>query len=190
MTLPSGLTDADDQRQDPPARRTWRSGMENRIAQLRYVILLWLSGCVLLGLVSWACFEIGFNQVAAESAYLIVIVLLSLMDSFATSIFLSIVAVACLDFFFIKPIFTFEIQFNEDLPGLVAFLITSLVITALVRHVRKLAEVKREQVELLDLTFDTVIVRDMNGVIKYWNRGAEELYGWKRGEAVGKVIHS
>ena len=89
MTLPSGLTDADDQRQDPPARRTWRSGMENRIAQLRYVILLWLSGCVLLGLVSWACFEIGFNQVAAESAYLIVIVLLSLMDSFATSIFLS-----------------------------------------------------------------------------------------------------
>ena len=63
--------------------------MENRIAQLRYVILLWLSGCVLLGLVSWACFEIGFNQVAAESAYLIVIVLLSLMDSFATSIFLS-----------------------------------------------------------------------------------------------------
>jgi len=99
-------------------------------------------------------------------------------------------AVAYLDFFFIKPIFTFEIQFNEDLPGLVSFLITSLVITALVRHVRKLAEVKRDQVELLDLTFDTVIVRDMNGVIKYWNRGAEELYGWKRGEAVGKVIHS
>src|SRR6202165_4013830 len=93
-------------------------------------------------------------------------------------------------FFFIQPIFTFEIQFNEDLPGLVSFLITSLVITALVRHVRKLAEVKRDQVELLDLTFDTVIVRDMNGVIKYWNRGAEELYGWKRGEAVGKVIHS
>ena len=164
--------------------------MENRVAQLRYVILLWLSGCVLLGFVSWACIELGFNQVAAESAYLIVIVLLSLMDSFATSIFLSIVAVACLDFFFIKPIFTFEIQFNEDLPGLASFLITSLVITALVRHVRKLAEVKREQVELLDLTFDTVIVRDMNGVIKYWNRGAEELYGWKRGEAVGKVIHS
>jgi PAS domain S-box-containing protein len=190
MTLPSGLTDGDDQRQDPPARRTWRSGMENRVAQLRHVILLWLSGCVLLGFVSWACIELGFNQVAAESAYLIVIVLLSLMDSFVTSIFLSIVAVACLDFFFIKPIFTFEIQFKEDLPGLVAFLVSSLVITALVRHVRKLAEVRREQAELLDLTFDTVIVRDMNGVIKYWNRGAEELYGWKRGEAVGKVFHS
>jgi PAS domain S-box-containing protein len=152
--------------------------------------VLWLSGCILLGLVSWACFEVGFNAVATESAYLIVIVLLSLMDSFVTSIFLSIVAVACLDFFFIKPIFTFEIQFKEDLPGLVAFLVSSLVITALVRHVRKLAEVRREQAELLDLTFDTVIVRDMKGVIKYWNRGAEELYGWKRGEAVGKVFHS
>src|SRR5260370_25954162 len=173
MTFPSGLTDGDDQRQDPPARRTWRSGMEILVALLRYVIRLWLSGCVLLGFVSWACIELGFNQVAAESAYLIVIVLLSLMDSFATSIFLSIVAVACLDFFFIKPIFTFAIQFNEDLPGLVSFLITSLVITALVRQVRNLAEFKRDQVELLDLTFDTVIVGDINWVFRYWSRIAD-----------------
>src|SRR5260370_29387240 len=104
MTLPSGLTDGDDQRQDPPARRTWRSGIENRVAQLRYVILLWLSGGVLLEFVSCACFDIGFNQDAAESAYLIVIVLLSLMGSFATSIFFSIVSVACFDFFFINTI--------------------------------------------------------------------------------------
>jgi K+-sensing histidine kinase KdpD len=89
--------------------------MEKRVAQLRDLLLLWLLGCVLLGLVSWVCFEIGLNAVAAESAYLIGIVLLSLMDSFVTSIFLSIAAVACLDFFFIKPIFTFEIQFKEDL---------------------------------------------------------------------------
>ena len=49
--------------------------------------------------------------------------------------------------------------------------------------------VLREQAELLDLTHDTVFVRDMNDVITYWNRGAEELYGWKRGEAVGKITH-
>jgi two-component system sensor kinase FixL len=47
----------------------------------------------------------------------------------------------------------------------------------------------RQQAELLDLTHDTVFVRDMNEVIRYWNRGAEELYGWMRGEAVGKVSH-
>ena len=55
---------------------------------------------------------------------------------------------------------------------------------------RKLIEqTLREQANLLDLTHDTIFVRDLNYVITYWNRGAEELYGWKREEAVGKVAH-
>jgi two-component system, LuxR family, sensor kinase FixL len=47
----------------------------------------------------------------------------------------------------------------------------------------------REQARLLDLTHDSIFVRDMGDVITYWNRGAEELYGWRRDEAVGKVSH-
>src|SRR6266566_9199020 len=47
----------------------------------------------------------------------------------------------------------------------------------------------REKASLLNLTHDTVFVRDMNDVITYWNRGAEERYGWTREEAVGKVFH-
>jgi PAS domain S-box-containing protein len=46
-----------------------------------------------------------------------------------------------------------------------------------------------EQAGLLDLSHDTIFVRDMTDVIAYWNRGAEELYGWKKEEAVGKVTH-
>jgi PAS domain S-box-containing protein len=49
--------------------------------------------------------------------------------------------------------------------------------------------VLREQAGLLDLTHDTVFVRDINDVIIYWNRGAEELYKWKTAEAVGKSSH-
>jgi PAS domain S-box-containing protein len=49
--------------------------------------------------------------------------------------------------------------------------------------------VLREHASLLDLTHDTIFVRDMNDVITYWNRGAEEMYGWKREEAVGRVTH-
>jgi len=55
---------------------------------------------------------------------------------------------------------------------------------------RKRAEhTLREHAALLDLTHDTVFVRDVNDMITYWNRGAEELYGWSRKEAVGKNSH-
>jgi len=46
----------------------------------------------------------------------------------------------------------------------------------------------REQANLLNLTHDAIFVRDMNGNAKYWNRGAEELYGWPAEQAVGRVI--
>ncbi|MDB5921129.1 MAG: Histidine kinase [Betaproteobacteria bacterium] len=42
---------------------------------------------------------------------------------------------------------------------------------------------------LLDLIHDAFFVRSMGGVIHYWNRAAEELYGWTADEAVGRVSH-
>jgi PAS domain S-box-containing protein len=46
----------------------------------------------------------------------------------------------------------------------------------------------REQASLLDLTHDSIVARRFDDdLITYWNRGAEELYGWDRAEAVGRV---
>ncbi|SEF10307.1 PAS domain S-box-containing protein [Rhizobiales bacterium GAS191] len=47
----------------------------------------------------------------------------------------------------------------------------------------------RSQAQLLDLSHDTIFVRDMNDVITYWNRRAEELYGWPRAQALGQTTH-
>jgi PAS domain S-box-containing protein len=57
------------------------------------------------------------------------------------------------------------------------------------RQLQELYEELREQASLLSLTHDAIYVRDMKGVIRYWNRGAEELYGWPAEYAVGEVAH-
>jgi PAS domain S-box-containing protein len=55
---------------------------------------------------------------------------------------------------------------------------------------RKRAEEKlRERANLLALTHDTIFVRDMRDMVTFWNRGAEELYGYKWQEAVGRTSH-
>jgi PAS domain S-box-containing protein len=57
------------------------------------------------------------------------------------------------------------------------------------RQLQELYEELREQASLLSLTHDAIYVRDVKGVIRYWNRGAEELYGWPAEYAVGELAH-
>lgn len=44
----------------------------------------------------------------------------------------------------------------------------------------------RKQADLLELAHDAILVRDLNDRITYWNSGAEEVYGWRREEALGQ----
>jgi PAS domain S-box-containing protein len=55
---------------------------------------------------------------------------------------------------------------------------------------RRAEDTLREQADLLNLTHDTVMVRGANDAITYWNRGAEEMYGWTKEEVLGKVSHT
>lgn len=48
----------------------------------------------------------------------------------------------------------------------------------------------RAQGQLLDLAYESIMIRDFNGVISYWNRGAQEMYGYTDEEAVGHSAHT
>src|SRR5262245_4617796 len=43
--------------------------------------------------------------------------------------------------------------------------------------------------QIFELVNDCVMTRSMEGIINFWNRSAEKLYGWREEEAVGKVSH-
>jgi PAS domain S-box-containing protein len=46
-----------------------------------------------------------------------------------------------------------------------------------------------EQARLLDLSNEAILVRDQYDRITFWNRGAQETYGYSAAQAMGKVSH-
>jgi K+-sensing histidine kinase KdpD len=71
---------------------------------------------------------------------LILIALLALIGGFIGSVVLSIVAVGCLNYFFTLPLFSFRVDYPQDVLALTAFLTTSIIVTGLTAKVRKMAE--------------------------------------------------
>jgi PAS domain S-box-containing protein len=77
-------------------------------------------------------------------------------------------------------------RYNQILEGEVASRTAELLERT--RSLERQAAVLSEQAALLDLAQDAIIVRDMNGRIVFWNRGAEVIYGWSSHEAVGQIM--
>jgi PAS domain S-box-containing protein len=54
---------------------------------------------------------------------------------------------------------------------------------------KRAEETLRRRANLLNLSHDAIIGRDMESRITFWNRGAEERYGWTTAEAIGHITH-
>jgi PAS domain S-box-containing protein len=70
--------------------------------------------------------------------------------------------------------------------AIVGFLGVAMDVTARA----KAEQTSRDQAMILDLANDTILVRDTEDRVTYWNQGAVRLYGWSKEEAVGRVSHS
>lgn len=98
-------------------------------------------------------------------------------------------SVLAIDFFLIPPRYSLHALTVDDATYLLVFALSALVVAWLAATLRRAEGEVRKQASLLDLTHDSIFVRDANDVITFWNRGAEERYGWSSAEALGRRSH-
>jgi len=86
-----------------------------------------------------------------------------------------------------------DLQFAEEIAGRVAFAVeNALLFNNLQKELQekiKAQEGEERLASYLDQTFDAILLWEYSGKLVYWNKGAEELYGYTKEEAVGEQIH-
>jgi PAS domain S-box-containing protein len=167
-----------------------------RSAALRYTIA-----------VASVAFAVGFGLLAQKynfrnvelELFLSAVAVVAWYCGPGPSVLVFLLSVASFNYFFTVPLYTFYVSFT-DLPYFIVFVCFALLISvfsavrrrverALIRARDQLqveVQERTQQASLLNLTHDTIFVRNMRDVITYWNRGAQELYGWTADEAIGK----
>jgi PAS domain S-box-containing protein len=113
-----------------------------------------------------------------------------------------VLSTLCFDYFFTEPLYSLYFTL-ADVPAVIIF-VSLAALVAWFSSVRRRVEQqllqardelevevaeRTQQASLLNLTHDTIFVRDMGDIITYWNRGAQEMYGWTAEEAIGKRSH-
>lgn len=154
----------------------------------RHLGPFWILGTFMLAFTTWACLQIGIHATTSVPVYLIIAVLLSLIDSAISSAIFSVIVVLSLDYLFFTPIYSFKVGNSQHVIALFAFLFTSLA-TGLVRRIRDIGWAQCGPAPLLNLTHNSVFVRDSSDVITHWNRRAAKLYGKQKEEAMDQVAH-
>ena len=89
------------------------------------------AGPVVALLLNYCAFRLHFNLSTASSINLLVIVLTALKFGFWEATGSSLLAVACLDYFYTPPILSFRIVDPQDWMALVSFEFTALVVSRL-----------------------------------------------------------
>jgi PAS domain S-box-containing protein len=142
--------------------------------RLRAVASQFLLGVAGLALATFVCFQLDFGLSRTGLAYVIVLVLVSLLGSFSASLVLSLIAAACLIYFFSPPLFDLRVDAQDDVVRIAVFLATALIVIALTTKLKRAEQrlsdstAKLEEAQRVahvgwwerDLTTDRVTVSD------------------------------
>ena len=84
-----------------------------------------------VALSTWLGSQMQWGLATAGSIYLVIVVVTAVYSGFWTATAISVVAVCCLNYFFVPPIFTFTVNSAEDKVALCVFEFTALVVSRL-----------------------------------------------------------
>jgi len=122
---------------------------------LRFAVICVLGG-VGVALVTYYGFALHASQSIAGYSYLIVVLLVAMYAGFAEATVTSLLAVTCLNFFFVPPVLSFEVGEPEDWVALAVFEAAALVVSRLSARVRNQAKeekrLRRNTEQLYDLS--------------------------------------
>ena len=142
-----------------------------------------LVGAAAIALLTVVCAQLHTLSSVPALLFMVIIVMISLQGRFIPAIFVSLVAIVCLDYWFIKPGFPIASEGTLDVVGLVAYLTTAIVITSLLAKVRRsfrelhLSEGRLAEGERLSRTGSwTWTVSNRENV--YWSAGHFRIFGF------------
>jgi PAS domain S-box-containing protein len=110
---------------------------------------------------------------------------------FGPAVFGTALSVVAIDYFAFSPHFSLAIQ-KPDMARLVIFVIISLLAASLARQ-KSRAEVRADQTlermgAIVESSNDAIYSVTPEGIITSWNHGAEQLYGYRADEVMGKPV--
>src|SRR6202158_6249259 len=155
-----------------------------------------LFGLIGLALITFAAVRLHLQPGAISLLYLIVVVFVCLRAGFVSSVAVSLIAVFCLNYYFL-PLFSSSGTKNPlAIVATAAFLITAWVITGMVARVRKLTEAQlilrfeerlAERTRIARELHDTLL-QSFQGLMLHFQTVDDQLPPGKAKEALEKVL--
>ena len=124
--------------------------LAQRAAVCRDIPIPLLRGCVVVLLLTAAAYKLQAHPAITGCAYLVAIALNCLDCAISVATVLSLLAVACLDYFFIEPRFTLNVTNPVDVAALIGFLTISMLTTRLASKAREGAKAAKREHENLE----------------------------------------
>ncbi len=110
---------------------------------------------------------------------------------FGPAVFGTALSVMAIEYFAFQPHFSFNVQ-GFDIARLLVFVFVSLLAASLARQ-KSRAEVRADQsmeqvAAIVASSNDAIYSATREGILTSWNHGAEQLYGYRADEVLGKPV--